>query len=61
MKTALIQQRFCGNKADTINKTVSKIEEASQNGADLVVLQELHQIEYLIIGFLYGILQQFKK
>jgi len=46
MKTALIQQKFYGNKNDTINVTVSKIEEAAKNGADLVVLQELHQNEY---------------
>jgi len=46
MKTALIQQKFYGNKNDTINVTVSKIEEAAKNGAELVVLQELHQNEY---------------
>lgn len=46
MKTALIQQTFYGNKPDTINATVSKIAEASQNGAELIVLQELHQNEY---------------
>ncbi len=46
MKTALIQQKFYGNKPDTLKVTVSKIEEAARNGADLVVLQELHQNEY---------------
>jgi len=46
MKVALIQQRFYGNKPDTLKATVSKIEEAAHNGADLVVLQELHQNEY---------------
>lgn len=46
IKTALIQQKFYGNKPDTLKATVGKIEEAAQNGADLVVLQELHQNEY---------------
>jgi N-carbamoylputrescine amidase len=46
MKTALIQQKFYGTKAETIHKTVLKIEEASQNGSELVVLQELHQTHY---------------
>ena len=39
MKTALIQQIFYGNKTDTINATVSKIQEASKNGAELIILQ----------------------
>ena len=46
MKTALIQQKFYGNKETTIQTTVSKIKEAAQSGAELVVLQELHQNEY---------------
>lgn len=46
MKTALIQQNFYGNKTDTVNVTVSKIQEAAKHGAELVVLQELHQNEY---------------
>ncbi|MBD3791722.1 MAG: carbon-nitrogen hydrolase [Campylobacterales bacterium] len=46
MKTALIQQKFYGNKIDTINATASKIKEAAKNGAELIVLQELHQNEY---------------
>lgn len=46
MKTALIQQKFYGNKTDTINATASKIKEAAKNGAELIVLQELHQNEY---------------
>lgn len=46
MKVALIQQKFYGNKPDTVKATVTKIEEASQNGAELVILQELHQNEY---------------
>ncbi len=46
MKTALIQQKFYGNKNKTIDKTLLYIEEAAKNGAELVVLQELHQTEY---------------
>jgi len=46
MKTALIQQKFFGSKEETIKQTVQKIEEASKNGNELVVLQELHQSHY---------------
>jgi N-carbamoylputrescine amidase len=46
MKTALIQQQYYGTKESTIKETVSKIEESSKNGVDLVVLQELHQTHY---------------
>ncbi|AKF24235.1 carbon-nitrogen hydrolase [Sulfurovum lithotrophicum] len=46
MKTALIQQKFYENKEDTVRATVEKIEEAVSNGAELIVLQELHQNEY---------------
>jgi len=46
MKVALIQQSYQGSKEATIKQTTSLIEEASQNGAKLVVLQELHQTEY---------------
>ncbi|MEA3553085.1 MAG: carbon-nitrogen hydrolase [Campylobacterota bacterium] len=45
-KTALIQQKYNNSKEKTIISTISKIEEASQNGAKLVVLQELHQTHY---------------
>jgi len=46
MKSALIQQTFHDNRADTIDHTVAQIARASEAGADLVVLQELHQSEY---------------
>ncbi len=46
MKVALIQQKFYGSKQDTVEATLSKIKEATQNGAVLIVLQELHQNEY---------------
>ena len=46
MKTALIQQKYYGTKNETIQATSFKIEEAAKNGAELIVLQELHQSEY---------------
>ncbi|MFA5502650.1 MAG: nitrilase-related carbon-nitrogen hydrolase, partial [Sulfurovaceae bacterium] len=46
MKVALIQQKYYGSKEATIQATSQMIKEASINGADLVVLQELHQNEY---------------
>lgn len=46
MKTALIQQKYYNSKNETITQTVLKIEEASKNGVELVVLQELHQTHY---------------
>ncbi|MGB5868158.1 MAG: nitrilase-related carbon-nitrogen hydrolase, partial [Arcobacteraceae bacterium] len=46
MKTALIQQKYYGSKEETVQQTVLKIKEASKEGADLVVLQELHQTHY---------------
>ena len=49
MKVALIQQAYAGEKAKTVSQTVAKIEEAAEKGADLVVLQELHQSHYFCI------------
>lgn len=46
MKVALIQQKYYGSKTATCQTTIRKIEEASNHGATLVVLQELHQSEY---------------
>ncbi len=46
MKVALIQQKYSDSKVSTQQSTVQKIEEASNNGAELIVLQELHQTEY---------------
>ncbi len=46
MKTALIQQKYYNSKSETINQTVLKIEEASKNDVELIVLQELHQTHY---------------
>ena len=46
MKVSLIQQRYYGSKEKTLEVTTEKIAEAVQNGAALIVLQELHQTEY---------------
>lgn len=46
MKTALIQQRYYGNKEATLAVTTKQISEAAENGASLIILQELHQNEY---------------
>ncbi len=46
MKIALIQQKYYKTKKETIQVTVSKIEEASKKGSELIVLQELHQTHY---------------
>ena len=50
MKTALIQHAALNSKQETINKTVSLIEKASDMGVQLVVLQELHQDRYFCIN-----------
>jgi len=46
MKVALIQQKFHNTKSKNKTYTVAQIEEAKQNGADLIVLGELHQTHY---------------
>ena len=46
MKLALIQKKYLSNKKVTIEETVKDIKRASGNGAELVILQELHQNEY---------------
>jgi len=46
MQLALIQQKYYDTKDQTIKKTISMIKDASKNGSDLVVLQELHQTHY---------------
>ena len=50
MKTALIQHAIQGTSEQTIQKTVSLIEHAAKQGAQLVVLQELHQDRYFCIN-----------
>lgn len=46
MKIALISHKFMGDKNETIKKTTNLIQKAAKNGANLVILQELHQNEY---------------
>ena len=46
MKIALIQQAYHGSKEKTIEVTLDQIKTAASQGAQLVVLQELHQTEY---------------
>ena len=48
MRVALIQQEFKGNKEDTIKRTLELIDDAK--GAELVVLQELHEDRYFCIN-----------
>ena len=46
MITALIQQSFTGDKASMQAKTREAVLQAAAEGAELIVLQELHQSEY---------------
>jgi N-carbamoylputrescine amidase len=50
MKTALIQQKFHGNKEETIKVTCKYVQKAAKEGAKLVVLGELHQDRYFCIN-----------
>ena len=46
LKVAAIQMSYRGSKEAMVADTVAKIKEVANNGAKLVVLQELHQGEY---------------
>ena len=46
MKVGLIQHAIESTSEKTIAKTVSLIQKAALEGAELVVLQELHQDRY---------------
>ncbi len=46
MKIALIQHSVRANKESTIEATAAMVKEAASQGAELVVLQELHQTPY---------------
>ena len=46
MKTALIQQKYTGTQESMIDSSIQKIAQAADYGAQLIVLQELHQGEY---------------
>ena len=50
MRVGLIQQEFKGSKEATIQKTIELIKKAKDNGAELIVLQELHQDRYFCIN-----------
>jgi len=50
LKIALIQQAFENSKDETVNKTLQMIKEAKSKGAELVLLQELHQDRYFCIN-----------
>jgi len=45
-RTALIQQRYTGDRESMRRATADMVAEAAANGAELVVLQELHQGPY---------------
>ena len=46
MQVALIQQKYHQTKEKTLAITLKNIQEAKKKGAELIVLQELHQTEY---------------
>ena len=46
MKIGLVQQSYTGNIEENKNKTVQRIEQLAQKGAQLVVLSELHNSLY---------------
>jgi len=50
MKTALIQHKSYKNEEQTIQKSLELIQKAASDGAELIVLQELHQSRYFCIN-----------
>jgi len=50
LKIALIQQAFKNSKDKTVKATLQMIKEAKSKGAELVLLQELHQDRYFCIN-----------
>jgi len=50
LKIALIQQAFFNSKEETVTKTSTLIQRAKKDGAQLVLLQELHQDRYFCIN-----------
>lgn len=50
MKIALIQQSFANTKKQMVKNTTNMIKKASKKGANLVILQELHQTQYFCIN-----------
>ncbi len=50
VKIGLIQQSYSNSKNETIEKTLQMIKRAKAKGAELVLLQELHQDKYFCIN-----------
>jgi len=50
MKVGIVQQKFYGSKNSTIDATLKYIKKVKDDGAELVVLQELHQDRYFCIN-----------
>ncbi|NLY03309.1 MAG: carbon-nitrogen hydrolase [Campylobacter sp.] len=46
LKVGIVSHKFLGSKKETVKRTVELIENVKKQGANLVVLQELHQSEY---------------
>ncbi len=46
IKIGLVQQKCTGNKANNISKSIKEIQKCAEEGAELVVLQELHSSLY---------------
>ena len=54
LRTALIQQRWAGNREAMVAATEGAIRHAAQQGAKLVVCQELHTSAYFCQQELVG-------
>ncbi len=50
LKIGLIQQSFTNSKEETIKKTIHMIKKSKSKGAELILLQELHQDRYFCIN-----------
>ncbi len=50
MRVGLVQQKFYGSKDLTIKESLKSIKKLKEHGAELIVLQELHQDRYFCIN-----------
>jgi N-carbamoylputrescine amidase len=50
MKIGLVQQAYFGSKKETVAYTVNELKKLKKGGAELIVLQELHQNHYFCIN-----------
>ncbi len=50
MRVGLVQQKFYGTKKLTIDASLKSIKKLKKDGAELIVLQELHQDRYFCIN-----------